>query len=496
MTTEKLHDTSEYEKDAPRDMATRFHDSLKEEHPRALESLNAAVDAGPDYSKVRWLNPKAEPGEAAAEAREIVLGVREFTADLGLQEKREAGEAAADVMTLPLQRAITEFRQANPSDGVPERWGEELSSGEKNIAETLEYHTYMLQNDIVHDRGEKWATHLEGLRETAQDLEFLKSGALDPHHFSKTLIEKDPALAEKLHNAVQEQERPHHWPEWIGDRAAERKAETIFDAFQESVQGTSQTYRDNASSDLAYAMTYQLSKAADDTNKRTIMEDNNKHQPDLQENLARGNLEEFTRNLKQMNRTANMVERYERYGTESPTLQMINTFREDRNTPEKMTAVFNGYVAERDAELAVEPGSKMARDGPGAGADGLRHLPVRMAQVECGRREPEGKPAPGKGHDRRGRNGHTGLGPRPQREGCPRRGQGRRGAEHRPGPGPEQAAGVSERHGRAPGDPGKAAGRARKPGGLGQNREWKTGEPTATRRTTGDPAEEDRAQAG
>ena len=358
MTTEKLHHTSEHEEDAPRDMATRFHDSLREEHPRALESLNAAVDAGPDYSKVSWLNPRAGPGEAAAEAREIVLGVREFMADLSAQDKQRASWAAADVMTLPLQRAVKEFRKADPSDGVPEDWGEEISSGESNITQALGDHTYTLESDIVQDPGERWETRLEGLRETARDLELLTSGTLDPHHFSKTLIEKDPALAEKLHNAAQEQEHQRHWPEWMGDGAAERKAELIFDTFQESVQGTSQTFRDKASSDLAYAMTDQLSAAAYATGSPAMVENTTEHHENLQESLARGNLEEFTRNLKQMGRTARMVERHERYGTESPTLRMIDEFREARNTPEKMTAVFNGYVAERDAELAVEPGAK------------------------------------------------------------------------------------------------------------------------------------------
>ena len=283
--------------------------------------------------------------------------MREFTADLTPGEQYEAGRAAADVMTLPLQRAVTEFRQANSSAGVPEHWGEELSPGENNLAETLDEHTHMLQSEIVEDPGEKWAARLEALRETARDLELLSSGTLDPHHFSKTLMEKDHALAEKLHNTIHDQERPRHWPEWLGDRAAERKAELIFDAFQESVRGTSETYRGNASFDLAYAMTYQLGTAADAADRRAITESHEGQQNDLQDSLASGNLEEFTRNLREMGRTARMVERHDRYGTESPTVQMMDEFRDARDTPEKMTAVFNGYVAERDQKLAVEPGA-------------------------------------------------------------------------------------------------------------------------------------------
>ena len=170
MATEKLHHADVHEEDPPRDMATRFHESLRKEHPRALESLNAAVDLGPDYSKGGWLDPRKGHEKTLQEAREIVQGLREFVRDLSSPDQYATSGAVADVMTLPLQRAVSEFKTTDQGAGLPEHWGEGLSPAGVNLEETIAHHWYMLRCDIVQDQGEKWTEHLQGLRDAAQDL--------------------------------------------------------------------------------------------------------------------------------------------------------------------------------------------------------------------------------------------------------------------------------------------------------------------------------------
>ena len=351
MTAEKLDHGANPGTEQTERLAERFADQLREEHPGALASLDAAVSAGADCSQVSWLRQGAGPGNGMEEAREIIQGARGFMEGLNPKEKEEAAWAVSEAMSLPLHRAITDLQSRDPGPGTPEDWRETVAPAGVNLKNAVNHQSSMLRHNLTQDEGERWEENVDGLRRAAGDLELLTSGKLDQDHFSRTLMERDPALAEELHT-VRDDEKTWRWPTWMEGTQARRRAETIFDAFQESVEGMSIDYRKQASFDVADAMGCQLDMAVEDTGNRKVAESHRDRNEEFQDTLTRGDREAFAENLREMGRTARMVDRHRRHGTENPSRRQIQEYEEARETPQKRAEVFNGYLAERDPELA------------------------------------------------------------------------------------------------------------------------------------------------
>ena len=353
MTTEKLHHETEHHADPQADLHTEFHDMLAERRPGALRLLNGAVDAGSDHTKAAWLNPGTE-AQGLTEAREIVRALREFTEGRPLRERSDAASAVADVMSLPLSRAVARFGADLEQHGEAGHPGEPMAAAEVVLSDTVRQQSYAVRFELMENPGDSWEKPLAELRDVAHDLEIMNSGGRDPHHFSRALTGVDPRLSAEIHTAADTERTAGQWPSWVeGNRNAEG-AQAVFDTFQEAVQGTSQAYRDEAAFDIAHAMSAQLGRAVQETGQTAITGSHAERESALQETLARGDREEFLENVRQMGRTARMVDRYEKYGTENPTAAQAAEFREARSTEEKRALVFNGYLAGRDPELARE----------------------------------------------------------------------------------------------------------------------------------------------
>ena len=344
---EKLEHQAEHHDQEP-GVQEQLHQQFEKDHPGALRALNAAVEAGSDYRQVPWLDPGASPEAGRQETGQIADALEKFCQGRDQGEQLEARRAVAGLMEMPLQRALEGLPEPEPH----ERVGEPLAHPHTILCQTAWNHSSRLV--MANGNDENWQNGIQGLRNAAADLEKALSGQTEADHFTQALTGLDPELSEELHAAEYGQEHVHvhgRWPRWV---TYPKRAEAVFDTFQEAVGGMSEAYRQEAACEVAMAMAAHLYETVARTGSARAANSHQGTEEGLIEALMDGDRQKFDRNVGAMGHTSRLIDRYEQYGTESPTAAQIESFRAERATPEGREEVFCRYLEEHDPGLAQE----------------------------------------------------------------------------------------------------------------------------------------------
>ena len=286
------HDT-EYEEKTNRAIE-RFADKLAGEHPNLAAAMAQAHEGKTDYREMPWLDPRQEGAEHnGARMMKMIRDIVKHEDDPAA--KREAMTYVTDLMIQPLEKGIVaaaqkeeravldaaspELREkminfrADREDWTPEISA--LSRSMENAGETAMMMKYSLTaskiglfHRLENTRDLDIEAHAERLASTAEDLSKVMDGRNGNKQLHESLAEMDPGVHQQLNwrnPTVPPREEHILLGPGRADNAEER-AQLIFDAFQESMQGFSSHYQNINASQIAYGIT-----------ARTCVDDLNDH---------------------------------------------------------------------------------------------------------------------------------------------------------------------------------------------------------------------------
>ena len=264
------------------DHLAHFAAAILENDPKLAEDLEAAAAGHPKGTNAAWLNqnswdnkdPSAYTTVPDTAAHKLFHNLMEATEH---NPDPDTCKQLAKILTSPLehgleQRVQMEFSDAPPADTVHAVWS--TTRALSAITGRAEHRlSQALSNENEHD----YAQAVKDLTQVKSDLEYSKENDSTDHPILTELMDRDPNMAHELREGInhryllqddssysavktrpEEDTFPIEQPSWLNEK---EKAQTLYDSFQNAMDGRSDIYVTEMANQLTSTMNAALQGA-------------------------------------------------------------------------------------------------------------------------------------------------------------------------------------------------------------------------------------------